>query len=408
MGFFKDFKEDLSQAVNELLPDSVVKKVDTSDHMVNTLDLEVMTNNEEAENQMREWLDELSQDDDLIFEVNTLEDEGAKEEEVLDESTKGEELKDEDHQDEEVLNEENVDNEVLDEENIDEEALDEENTDNEIPVNEIPVNEIPVNEIPVNEIPVNEIPVNEINHGNEDAVAKEVHKGRDKNKGENKNNQISNQVMEGEKELMGKNEKQKLDEIVEENLDLEGIEDNGDDNIDMELLDALNAEEEKVEKKPESKLRATSVFDEDDVTVISKGTTISGNISSEGSLDIMGNITGDVECLGKLSITGKIVGNSTAAEVYVNTERVEGSISSEGSVKVGLGTVVVGDVTGTSGVIAGAVKGEIDINGPIVVDSTAIIKGNIKAKSVQINNGAIIEGFCSLSYSDVDVDNVFE
>lgn len=388
MGFFKDFKEDLSQAVNELLPDSVVKKVDTSDHMVNTLDLEVMTNNEEAENQMREWLDELSQDDDLIFEVNTLEDEGAKEEEVLDESTKGEELKDEDHQDEEVLNEENVDNEVLDEENIDEEALDEENTDNEIPVNEIPVNEI--------------------NHGNEDAVAKEVHKGRDKNKGENKNNQISNQVMEGEKELMGKNEKQKLDEIVEENLDLEGIEDNGDDNIDMELLDALNAEEEKVEKKPESKLRATSVFDEDDVTVISKGTTISGNISSEGSLDIMGNITGDVECLGKLSITGKIVGNSTAAEVYVNTERVEGSISSEGSVKVGLGTVVVGDVTGTSGVIAGAVKGEIDINGPIVVDSTAIIKGNIKAKSVQINNGAIIEGFCSLSYSDVDVDNVFE
>ena len=388
MGFFKDFKEDLSQAVNELLPDSVVKKVDTSDHMVNTLDLEVMTNNEEAENQMREWLDELSQDDDLIFEVNTLEDEGAKEEEVLDESTKGEELKDEDHQDEEVLNEENVDNEVLDEENIDEEALDEENTDNEIPVNEIPVNEI--------------------NHGNEDAVAKEVHKGRDKNKGENKNNQISNQVMEGEKELMGKNEKQKLDEIVEENLDLEGIEDNGDDNIDMELLDALNTEEEKVEKKPESKLRATSVFDEDDVTVISKGTTISGNISSEGSLDIMGNITGDVECLGKLSITGKIVGNSTAAEVYVNTERVEGSISSEGSVKVGLGTVVVGDVTGTSGVIAGAVKGEIDINGPIVVDSTAIIKGNIKAKSVQINNGAIIEGFCSLSYSDVDVDNVFE
>ena len=393
MGFFKDFKEDLSQAVNELLPDSVVKKVDTSDHMVNTLDLEVMTNNEEAENQMREWLDELSQDDDLIFEVNTLEDEGAKEEEVLDESTKGEELKDEDHQDEEVLNEENVDNEVLDEENIDEEALDEEALDEENTDNEIPVNEIPVNEI---------------NHGNEDAVAKEVHKGRDKNKGENKNNQISNQVMEGEKELMGKNEKQKLDEIVEENLDLEGIEDNGDDNIDMELLDALNAEEEKVEKKPESKLRATSVFDEDDVTVISKGTTVSGNISSEGSLDIMGNITGDVECLGKLSITGKIVGNSTAAEVYVNTERVEGSISSEGSVKVGLGTVVVGDVTGTSGVIAGAVKGEIDINGPIVVDSTAIIKGNIKAKSVQINNGAIIEGFCSLSYSDVDVDNVFE
>jgi cytoskeletal protein CcmA (bactofilin family) len=122
----------------------------------------------------------------------------------------------------------------------------------------------------------------------------------------------------------------------------------------------------------------------------------------------MGSITGDVECLGKLSITGRIIGNSSAAEVYVNTERLEGSITSEGCVKVGLGTVVVGDIVATSGVIAGAVKGEIDINGPNVVDSTAIIKGNIKAKSVQINNGAVIEGFCSLSYSSVDVDNIFE
>ena len=101
-------------------------------------------------------------------------------------------------------------------------------------------------------------------------------------------------------------------------------------------------------------------------------------------------------------------GESTAAEVYVNTERLEGNINSEGSIKVGLGSVIIGDIVATSGVIAGAVKGEIDINGPVVVDSTAIIVGNIKAQSVQINNGAVIEGHCSLAYSDVDVENVFE
>jgi cytoskeletal protein CcmA (bactofilin family) len=150
------------------------------------------------------------------------------------------------------------------------------------------------------------------------------------------------------------------------------------------------------------------VLPDDAVTVITKGTTINGSISSDGSLEINGTITGDVECLGKLSITGKVVGNSSASEVYVNTERLQGSITSEGSVKVGLGTVVIGDIVATSGVIAGAVKGEIDVNGPIVIDSTAIIKGNIKAKTVQINNGAVVEGFCSLSYSEVDVDNIFE
>jgi cytoskeletal protein CcmA (bactofilin family) len=205
-----------------------------------------------------------------------------------------------------------------------------------------------------------------------------------------------------------------LDELTVATSEYEEEEgENMDDNVDMELLEALNADEE-TEKSTEAKetdapkLRAASVANDEEVTVITKGTTINGSISCDCSLEINGTITGDVECLGKLSITGKIVGNSSAAEVYVSTERLDGSITSEGSVKIGLGTVVVGDITATSGVIAGAVKGEIDINGPIVIDSTAIIKGNIKAKSVQINNGAVIEGFCSLSYSAVDVDNIFE
>lgn len=199
----------------------------------------------------------------------------------------------------------------------------------------------------------------------------------------------------------------------ENTLELEEEEgENMDDNVDLELLEALNADEEadqvEAEVRTAPKLRSAAIASDDEVTVITKGTTINGSISSDSSLEINGTINGDVECLGKLSITGKIVGNSSASEVYVNTERLEGSITSEGSVKVGLGTVIIGDIIATSGVIAGAVKGEIDVNGPIVIDSTAIIKGNIKAKSVQINNGAVIEGFCSLSYSSVDVDNIFE
>ena len=63
-----------------------------------------------------------------------------------------------------------------------------------------------------------------------------------------------------------------------------------------------------------------------------------------------------------------------ASEIYVSTDRLEGNLNSEGSVKISLGTVIIGDVSGTSAVIAGAVKGEVDINGPVVIDSTAIIK----------------------------------
>ena len=202
------------------------------------------------------------------------------------------------------------------------------------------------------------------------------------------------------------------------------------DDVDMELLESLMeddslvaAEEESVEEEvAETPVEASpevaveqpvvnerpSVPDTDGITVITKGTTINGSIISDCSLDVMGTINGDIECLGKLTISGKVTGNAMAAEVFVNTDRLEGNITSEGCVKIGLGTVIIGDIVASSGVIAGAVKGEIDIKGPVVIDSTAIIKGNVKAKSVQMNNGAVLEGFCSLAYASVEIDNIFE
>lgn len=198
------------------------------------------------------------------------------------------------------------------------------------------------------------------------------------------------------------------------------------DDVDMELLDSLmeedslvvpeedvtesvsdDTQQESASVAAESPAERPVTADPEGVTVITKGTTINGSIISDCSLDVMGIINGDIECLGKLTISGKVTGNAMAAEVYVNTERLEGNITSEGTVKVGLGTVIIGDITASSGVIAGAVKGEIDIKGPVVIDSTAIIKGNIKAKSVQMNNGAVLEGFCSLTYASVEIDDIF-
>ena len=194
-----------------------------------------------------------------------------------------------------------------------------------------------------------------------------------------------------------------IDEPVTEQDDL-------DETVDAELLDAVFENEEEVPvEEPKPSRPELKQEDKNAVTVITKGTTINGSIISDCSLDVMGTINGDIECLGKLSISGTVVGNAMASEIYINTDRLEGNLTSDGSVKIGLGTVVVGDVTGNSAVIAGAVKGEIDINGPVVIDSTAIIKGNVKAKSIQMNNGAVLEGFCSLtSYASLDIDNVFE
>ena len=100
-----------------------------------------------------------------------------------------------------------------------------------------------------------------------------------------------------------------------------------------------------------------------EVTVITKGTTISGGIKSDTALVVKGTIEGDVECQGKLTITGRVAGNTIASEIYVNTPRLEGDINSKGLVKIDVGTVVIGNITCTSVVIAAAVKGNKGASG---------------------------------------------
>ncbi|SHO50275.1 bactofilin family protein [Anaerocolumna xylanovorans] len=214
------------------------------------------------------------------------------------------------------------------------------------------------------------------------------------------------------KETEGETAKEeKEDELTEE------------DNVDKELLEALltsetetlKDEEQAVNEKEEdgqgTETEETNGDGTDlteEITIIAKSTVLTGNLRTDGSLEVIGTIRGDVDCKGKLSVIGNVNGNCSASDVYIGAKRFEGSITSEGNIRIGLGTVIIGDILGTAGFIAGAVKGDIDISGPIVIDSSAVIKGNIKAASIQINNGAVIEGFCSLSYAAVNIDNIFE
>ncbi len=191
-------------------------------------------------------------------------------------------------------------------------------------------------------------------------------------------------------------------------------------------VEAPVVEEPKVEKKSffsdskkETKMEAPKTMDvmgnaadsnravSDENAVITAGMKVTGNIESVGSIEVQGEIVGDVACNGKLVVTGKVNGNSSSSEFFADAAKIEGEVVTSGTAKVGVGSVIIGNITATSAVIAGAVKGDIDVNGPVVVDTSAVVMGNIKSRSVQINNGAVIEGFCSQSYSDVDVNSVF-
>ena len=199
----------------------------------------------------------------------------------------------------------------------------------------------------------------------------------------------SQQVVNLEKEFSG--EVQKADErtIMEEKKEM-----------NEEVMTGTNVQ-------PEMEMRVDEPIS-DEVAVITEGTNIKGDITSNGSIDIRGRIEGNVGCRGKLVVTGILEGNSDSSEFFADAAKVEGEVKSSGTVKIGIGSVVIGNITATSAVIAGAIKGDVDVQGPVVVDTSAVVMGNIKSRSVQINNGAVIEGFCSQCYADIDVQGLFD
>lgn len=145
----------------------------------------------------------------------------------------------------------------------------------------------------------------------------------------------------------------------------------------------------------------------DELAVITANMTIKGDMTSTGSLDVMGTVTGDVKIMGELNITGTINGSCEASNIIATNCNVNGNLVSTGAIKIGSKAVIKGNVYATSAVISGAIKGDIDVHGPVILDSTAIVMGNIKSKAVQINNGAAIEGMCSQCYADVSPSAFF-
>lgn len=181
------------------------------------------------------------------------------------------------------------------------------------------------------------------------------------------------------------------------------------DKVEEEMGNSMAPEITETADKPTTDISSSvSKRPSDEESVITTSMLINGNIATEGSLDLKGSVVGNIEALGKMNVTGSIQGNSQAAEIYAEGAKITGELKSMGSIKIGQSTVIIGNIYANSAVIAGAVKGDIDVKGPVILDSSAIVMGDIKSKSVQINNGAVIEGMCSQCYAEVNPTSFFD
>lgn len=150
---------------------------------------------------------------------------------------------------------------------------------------------------------------------------------------------------------------------------------------------------EKPEKKHTYRNAEDNVANKE-IAVIASDIIITGNIRSDSSVEITGIVKGNIECCDKLIITGTVTGNTHSSDFYANRAEINGDISCTGPAKIGIGSVISGNLTAKAAVIAGVIKGDIFVEGPVILDSTAVIKGNIRAGLIRVINGAIIDGEC--------------
>lgn len=144
-----------------------------------------------------------------------------------------------------------------------------------------------------------------------------------------------------------------------------------------------------------------------ETAIIPKGTVINGNIAIEGRLEMYGVVNGDINSDNRVNISGDVTGNIKANDLYAKDSFIVGQIQCAQGAVIRENTVILGDIVAQNLVIDGAVQGKIDIREGITVGDTAILDSDIKAKTIQVNNGAAINGRCSLCYADIRLEDIF-
>jgi cytoskeletal protein CcmA (bactofilin family) len=106
------------------------------------------------------------------------------------------------------------------------------------------------------------------------------------------------------------------------------------------------------------------------LSLISANTVVEGKVTSEGSVRIDGKLVGDV------------IAKANAA--------------------VGLTGTVDGSVRAKNVAVAGKLKGSIAALEKLILENRSVVKGDIRAARLVVDEGATFDGHCTMSKPDAD------
>ncbi len=180
--------------------------------------------------------------------------------------------------------------------------------------------------------------------------------------------------------------------------------------------DVSSSEPEVVEVEPQAasepsiNMEAPAIVDDtsgqssDAMTVIAPGTTIVGNINTNGNLTMNGDVKGDVKVAKKFILEGRVIGDIDAQELEVKRSSIKGNITVAGNLNMDDHSVVVGDISAKNTTTDGKIKGNLTVLERGHLKPSATLVGNLVAGTVIIDEGAMLKG--DIAITNAQNDNI--
>lgn len=128
-------------------------------------------------------------------------------------------------------------------------------------------------------------------------------------------------------------------------------------------------------------------------SLISVNTKITGDISTQGDLEISGRVEGNVNVKGKLTVIGAVEGDIEAEKLMVKKGTVVSQmIKIKSKVEVEDGSDVCGNIQCEDAVINAKITGNILVIQKCELAAASVIQGDITAKEFSVQSGAKLSG----------------
>ena len=142
-------------------------------------------------------------------------------------------------------------------------------------------------------------------------------------------------------------------------------------------------------------------------TTVSAGTSITGTISSDGHVEMLGEMKGDIDAKGNVRICGQVTGNVQGNNIEMVACRVQGNVTASAILTMDGESVLVGDIGASRATINGRVKGNVTTREAAVFNQNAMLLGDVTSELVAIDQGAVIHGALKV-LRDKEIEKAFE